>query len=139
VAAKELCQPMTLNEICRKNIGWYTDKTLDASYLKEWGLNGLSGLYFLWHKDDYCTVHEKFHMRALYVGKGTLQTRLNVHWETKDTSEQMLIYFSYVVMPNRIAKYTEQLILDCYNLPLNRSENLGKARLCAYFDQFEVD
>lgn len=139
IASRELKHPISLNELCRRNIGWYTDKSISDSHLDEWGLKGLSGLYFLWHKDDYCPVHERFHMRALYVGKGVFPARLKAHWLEKPTEEMMLIYFSYAVLPNRIAKYVEQLILDCYDLPFNRSENSGKLRLCAHFSQFEVD
>jgi hypothetical protein len=139
VAADELREPLRLNDLCRQNIGWYTDRSLTESYLGDWGLHGLSGLYFLWHKDDYCPVHEMFHMRALYVGKGSIPHRLQRHWANQPTAEQMLIYFSFVLLPNRIAKYAEQLILDTYDLPFNRAENPGTATLCAYFDQGEVD
>ena len=139
IAARELRQPLRLHDLCRGNIGWYTDRSIIDSYLGDWGLNGLSGLYFLWHKNDYCPTHEMFHMRALYVGKGSIPQRLQRHWANQPTEEQMLIYFSYVVLPNRIAKYAEQLILDCYNLPFNRAENPGIATLCAHFDQGEVD
>ena len=55
------------------------------------------------------------------------------------TSEEMLVYFTYVELPNRIAKYVEQLLLDTYELPLNISENRGDRTLCAYFTQGEVD
>lgn len=60
-----------------------------------------------------------FHMRALYVGKGSIPHRLQRHWANQPTAEQ--------------------LILDTYNLPFNRAENPGTANLCAYFDQAEVD
>ena len=139
VAASELRTPIRLEDICRENIGWYTDRSIDDSYLADWGLKGLSGLYFLWHKDEYCAEHERFHMRALYVGKGSIPRRLQKHWAEKPTEEQMLVYFTYAVLPNRMAKYVEQLILDTYNLPFNKSENRGKLTLCAYFDQGEVD
>ncbi|WP_271438931.1 hypothetical protein [Pontixanthobacter luteolus] len=139
IASRELRQPISLYDLCRENIGWYTDKAIADSHLDDWGLNGLSGLYFLWHKEDYCSVHHRFHMRALYVGKGALPARLKAHWLKKPTEELMLIYFSYVVLANRMAKYIEQLILDCYNLPFNQAENLGELSLCAHFEQAEVD
>ena len=31
---------------------------------------------------------------------------------------------------NRVAKYTEQLLLDLYCFPLNKVENYGTCRLC---------
>lgn len=139
VATQELREPIKLEEICRENIGWYTDKSIADSYIGEWDLKGLSGLYFLWHKDDYCTLHDRFHMSALYVGKGSIPQRLQRHWANQPTEEAMIVYFTYAVLPNRIAKYVEQLILDCYNILFNRAENPGKLTLCAYFDQSEVD
>ncbi|HCP82406.1 MAG TPA: hypothetical protein DIT67_12810 [Octadecabacter sp.] len=78
-------------------------------------------------------------MQALYVGKGDANKRLRHHWKTKNTEEQMLIYFTFFPCENRKAKYIELLLLDIYDLPLNKSENSGTATLCAYFSQFEVD
>ena len=139
IAERELREKMKLNDIIRHNVGWYTDRTIDHSYIDEWSLQGLSGLYFLWHKDDYCAEHERFHMRALYVGKGSIAKRLKRHWENKPTADAMLVYFTYAVLPNRTAKYVEQLILDCYDIPFNSAENRGTLRLCAYFAQGEID
>lgn len=139
IARQELRRPLKLLDLCRQNIGWYTDRSLEPSGVTGWGLGKRSGLYFLWHKDDYCDRHQLFHMRALYVGKGAFSSRLKSHWASKDTSEQLLIYFTHVQLPNRIAKYVEQLLLDTYNFPLNSSENGGEATLCAYFTQCEVD
>lgn len=139
IAKQEMRVPLKLTDLCRQNIGWYSDRSLEPSGVSGWGLGKRSGLYFLWHKDDYCDQHNLFHMRALYVGKGAFSARLRKHWATKDTSEEMLVYFTYVELPNRIAKYVEQLLLDIYRLPLNISENHGKATLCAYFSQCEVD
>ncbi len=96
-------------------------------------------MYILWHKDDYCPSHEMFHMKALYVGKGNQATRLRAHWKTRNFSEEMLVYFSFYPTTNRIAKYIEQLLLDTYQVPHNAAENVGTARLCAYFSQWEVD
>lgn len=61
------------------------------------------------------------------------------HWDSQPTEEQLLIYFTYADLLNRIAKYAEQLVLDCYRLPLNRAENTGTRKLCAHFPQGEVD
>lgn len=93
----------------------------------------------LWHKNDYCDRHQKFHMKALYVGKGGIKWRIPHHWRTKNTSNEMLIYFSFTEIENRMAKYIEQLFLDLYHFPLNRSENPGTRLLCMYCDQGEVD
>lgn len=102
-------------------------------------MNGRSGLYFLWRKDACCPEHELFHMRALYVGKGVFSRRFRRHWQAQPTLDVQLVYFTYVELPNRLAKYAEQLVLDCYDMPLNRAENAGRGRLCAYFTQNEVD
>ena len=139
ITKKEMRAPLKLSELCRQNIGWYSDRSMEPSGVSDWGLGRRSGLYFLWHKDGYCDRHDLFHMRALYVGKGAFYARLRKHWASKDTSEEMLVYFTYVELPNRIAKYVEQLILDTYELPLNISENRGEGTLCAYFTQWEVD
>nr|WP_299496499.1 hypothetical protein [uncultured Rhizobium sp.] len=128
-----------LNDLCRQNIGWYLDKTTGDSIIEEWSLGSKAGLYFLWHKEDYCAQHERYHMTALYVGKGLVSRRFANHWISKDTSKQELIYFSFVPMANRIAKYIEQLLLDIYKFPLNKAENTGTKRLCAHFTQSEVD
>ena len=139
IVARETRFAIRLDDICRANIGWYGDKSLDDSGVGDWGLKGRSGLYFLWHKDDYCPHHERFHMRALYVGKGGFDRRLRSHWQGKDTSDEMLVYFSFVELENRIAKYVEQVLLDLYQFPLNTAENPGRGRLCAHFSQGEVD
>lgn len=130
---------ITLRDITHNNVCWYTDKSMDDSGLKGLRFSDPEGIYILWHKNDYCPVHELFHMRALYVGKGNAKRRLVNHWAKKNTSEEMLIYFSFFPCRNRIAKYIEQLFLDTYNIPLNKSENTGKHTLCAYFTQEEVD
>jgi hypothetical protein len=97
------------------------------------------GIYVLWHKNDYCADHELFHMSALYIGKGAIPFRLRSHWQFKSFAEQQLVYWTYVELPNRQAKYVEQLLLDTYSIPFNVSENPGTHRLCAYFSQSEVD
>lgn len=130
---------LSLSELCRKNIGWYGDRTIDQNGVGDWELGKRSGLYFLWHKDDYCDRHDRFHLRALYVGKGGFRQRIKSHWERKDTSEQLLVYFSYVDLPNRAAKYVEQLLLDLYHFPLNKAENHGTGSLCLHLTQSEVD
>ena len=129
VAQQELRVTLKLHDLCRQNIGWYSNRSLEPSGVSGWGLGKRSGLYFLWHKNGYCDRHNLFHMRALCVDKGAFSARLRNHWASKDTAEQLLIYFTYV----------EQLLLDIYKFPLNSAENRGTANLCAYFTQNEVD
>ncbi|WP_156389439.1 hypothetical protein [Brevundimonas sp. Root1423] len=50
-----------------------------------------------------------------------------------------MIYVTHLILPNRIAKYVEQLLLDLYDFPYNKRENYGSKRLCTHLDQFEVD
>ncbi len=130
---------VTLQELTHSNISWYTDRSMDDSGLSGMLINEPYGVYILWHKNDYCNVHDRFHMKALYAGKGNPKRRLTHHWETKNTADEMLIYFSFFPCRNRISKYLEQLLLDTYDFPMNRSENKGKLTLCAYFSQGEVD
>ena len=78
-------------------------------------------------------------MSARYVGKGAFSSRIRRHWAKQPTSERDLTYFTYASLPNRLAKYAEQLILDCYDIPWNRAENSGKGLLCSHFTQWEVD
>ena len=139
IANSELVKPILLHRLARKNIGWFSDKTICHHHIEDWNLNQVEGIYILWHKSDYCAEHERFHMRALYVGKGNIGARFRSHWKNKDFSEELLIYFTYVALPNRLSKYIEQLLLDLYNLPLNKSENPGRKVLCQHFTQFEVD
>jgi hypothetical protein len=76
---------------------------------------------------------------VFYVGKGVIERRLLNHWEKKDYSAEALVYWSFLEMPNRQAKYVEQLLLDLYKFPSNRSENRGRGLLCAHYNQNEVD
>ncbi len=129
-----------LRDVCHSNIGWYTDRTIcDEHLLDEWISKEAFGVYVLWHKDDYCEHHEMFHMRALYVGKGQVGKRLLSHWKCKDFSEEMLVYWTFLEIPNRQAKYCEQLLLDTYRVPLNKAETTGELLFCAHFSQSEVD
>jgi len=129
----------TLRDVAESAIGWFQDRTLgEDNFLREWGLND-SGVYVIWHKDAYCAEHERFHMRALYVGKGDFYGRLNAHWKNKDFSTELLLYFTMLRLPNRQAKYVEQLLLDLYEFPYNVAENPGTARLCWFLTQDQVD
>lgn len=130
----------SLRDLCHSNIGWYTDKSIcDEHLLDDWIQRSAFGVYVLWHKDDYCDVHEMFHMSGLYVGKGHIGKRLLSHWKNKDFSEEMLVYWSFLELPNRQAKYCEQLLLDSYHVPLNKAEMTGTLSLCAHYTQTEVD
>ncbi|EDM82222.1 hypothetical protein [Limnobacter sp. MED105] len=129
-----------LRDFCHSNIGWYTDRTIcDEDLLDDWISKDAFGVYVLWHKDDYCAAHEMFHLRALYVGKGKIGKRLLAHWKNKDFSEEMLVYWTFLELPNRQAKYCEQLLLDTYSVPLNKAETTGELLLCTHLSQFEVD
>jgi hypothetical protein len=137
---RELNSKLSLKELCHSNIGWFSDKSICDSYeLADWMDSKIFGIYFLWHKDDYCPTHNLFHMKCLYVGKGQIKNRITRHFYSKDFSENMLVYFTYYDLPNRLSKYYEQLILDIFNVPFNKSENKGLNNLCMYFTQNEVD
>jgi hypothetical protein len=141
IIARETSFPIRLDSLVSENIGWVFDKSLELKISE--GLITASkndfGVYFLWHKEDCCCIHQPYHMKALYVGKGAINARLISHLRDKDFSEEVLVYFSYLSLPNRQAKYVEQLILDVYDIPHNNSENTGNKRLCAYWDQSQVD
>jgi hypothetical protein len=127
----------SLQQLSHSNIGWFVG---DQHLLTEWQLDAREGLYLLWHKDGWCPKHELFHLRGLYVGKGRIGARLFARWRDKDFSAQDgLVYWTYVEMLNRQAKYIEQLLLDLYAFPMNKSEMRGKDPLCAHLTQSEVD
>jgi hypothetical protein len=128
---------LSLHQLASSNIGWFCD--FDDLKFCDWKISKTSGVYALWHKDEYCPTHEIFHCRALYVGKGYVKTRIFDHALKKDFGDAQLVYFSYVEIPNRHAKYVEQLLLDLYDFPLNTSENSGTGKLCYYMTQAEVD
>jgi hypothetical protein len=139
IAMSELVDPIALNRIARMNIGWFSDSSICDHHIELWRLDQAEGLYILWHKSDYCPEHDRFHMTALYVGKGNIGMRLRNHWKNKDFSDQLLIYFTYIELPNRLAKYFEQLLLDVYDFAFNKAENTGTKVLCEHFTQCEVD
>lgn len=139
IISKELNTDLTLNEIVRQNIGWFSDRDTCDHMLNEWGLKNAFGLYFIWYKEDYCADHDLFHMTCKYIGKGHIVRRLINHYNTKNFDTDGLLYFTFIALENRLAKYFEQLFLDIYDIPLNNSEKKGKNRLCAYFTQNEVD
>ena len=78
-------------------------------------------------------------MRSRYVGMGNIAARFRDHWDRKDFSEELFVYFTYVEMSNRLSKYFEQVLLDLYHFPLNKSENTGCKVLYQHFAQSDVD
>lgn len=126
---------LNLRDFCHSNIGWFVK---DANLLEAWGGDSREGVYLLWAKTDYCEVHERYHMQSLYVGKGRIMRRLYRHWVSKDFPSE-LVYWTFLELPNRKAKYVEQLFLDLFRFSLNKAENRGGEKLCAYFTQEEVD
>jgi hypothetical protein len=87
--AKETNFGITLEDLCRSSIGWFGDKSVGDHLIREWDIEKTDGVYLLWHKDGYCAIHEMFHMRCLYVGKGNIPLRLIDHWKKKDFSEEL--------------------------------------------------
>jgi hypothetical protein len=127
----------SMHELAHSNMGWFCG--FDDLIFCDWPLSRNSGVYLLWEKDGYCSKHEMFHCSALYVGKGRVKARIFDHAKNKGFTEEDLIYFTFLELENRKAKYIEQLLLDLYFLPLNKAENTGKGKLCAYIDQSEAD
>jgi hypothetical protein len=139
ISASELVLHISLKDLTHSNIGWFSDKSIGDHLINEWNLEQKEGIYIIWHKNDYCAKHEMYHMRALYVGKGIIGTRLRSHWKNKDFSEELILYFTFFEMKNRVSKYIEQLLLDIFDFPFNKVENTGKEKLCVHFTQSEVD
>ena len=52
LAAAELRSPPLLDDLCRTNIAYYCDQTIDDVLVRDWPLKGRSGVYILWHKDE---------------------------------------------------------------------------------------
>ncbi len=130
---------VTLRALCRSNIGWFADKSISVHHLHDWGISNTIGVYLLWQKNGYCSTHDLHHMRSLYVGKGNIKARLIDHWKMKDFADEMLVYWTFLEMPNRQAKYVEQLLLDLYKFPYNKSESHGALTLCTHLPQSELD
>lgn len=137
ILATETSFGITVEQLATSNIGWFCN--FDDLRYCNWQISKLSGVYALWHKDEYCPQHKLYHCKALYVGKGFVQSRIFNHAQKKDFGSADLVYFSYIEVLNRQAKYIEQLLLDLYDFPLNISENSGRAKLCLYLTQSAVD
>ena len=135
--ASETNFEITVQRLALSNVGWFCD--LDDLRFNEWRISKTSGVYALWHKDEYCADHDLFHCKALYIGKGRVKSRIYNHAKTKHFGDANLVCFSYLEIPNRKAKYVEQLLLDLYNFPMNSNENTGKGKLCYYLTQSQAD
>lgn len=97
-----------------------------------------SGVYLLWNRIDYCEVHHHQINEALYVGKGDVAVRLRRHYQTKAFPEE-IVFVTHLDLPNRLAKYVEQLLLDLYDMPMNTHENLGRSHLRNCWDDNLLD
>lgn len=135
ILQRETRFPWTLAQLCCSNILWFVE---DAGPTER-DCSGVEGVYLLWHKDGWCATHELNHMRSLYVGKGRFYPRMYDHWRTKDFSREQSVYWTLVEMPNRQAKYVEQLLLDLFDFPFNKAECRGMSRLCMHLSPEEVD
>lgn len=124
-------------DLAHSNMGWFCG--FDDLKNGNWPISKNGGVYLLWEKNDYCPEHERFHAKALYVGKGYVKKRIFNHAKNKGFTEEDIVYFTFLDIPNRQAKYIEQLLLDLYDFPLNKSENPGRERFCAYITQKEAD
>ena len=139
ILKEELKINIDLEVVYKSNIGWFTDKSISPSLLDEWQIDDKFGIYFLWHKADYCNTHELYLMDCLYIGKGNILNRIKNHYENKDFKDYGLIYFTYFEIINRHAKYIEQLHLDFYDIPYNKQEKKGEKKLRIFLTQIEVD
>lgn len=137
IVKKEVKFNITPNKLFHENIGWFCG--LDDLKINNWPISKDDGVYLLWEKIDYCPQHKLFISEALYVGKGNIKKRIYDHAKNKGFTEENLVYFSFLDIPNRSAKYIEQLLLDLYKFPLNKAENNGQAVLYSYLTQTEVD
>jgi hypothetical protein len=126
---------IALREFCTSNQGSFiTRRSAPPRYLDEhWVGIPEKGVYLLWTPGPHCPAHAHVSMEAFYVGKGTgsgsIGQRLYSHWEKKDFAPHQRVYFSYVEMLNRHAKYYEQLFLDTHRFPGNRAETSGRVPL----------
>lgn len=96
-------------------------------------LRGQAGLYHLWVDHDACTDHNTHTMLCAYVGKGPPEGRIASHVKNRWPGAVQL-FATFTPMENRMAKYYEQLFLDCYEFILNKAENRGKNKLYAVWD-----
>jgi hypothetical protein len=96
-------------------------------------LRGKSGLYQLWVDYQSCDDHDTSTMLCVYVGKGPPEKRVTSHIKEK-WHKDVQLFATFSSMSNRLAKYYEQLFLDCYHFDLNFAENAGTEKLYAVWD-----
>lgn len=84
-------------------------------------LDGKFGIYHLWHPRGLGIDRKEGILQALYVGKGHLRIRTDVHL-TKHLNDFGTLFISFYECENRIAKYLEQLFLDTFQFPRNSAE-----------------
>ncbi|MHA2774828.1 hypothetical protein ACXZ7F_26595 [Vibrio harveyi] len=97
------------------------------------GLKGKFGVYAFWtYRSDFENGNEQM-FKCQYIGKGYIDRRLKDNLEKKWKDMQSM-YFTFFECKNRLAKYIEQLILDCYDIPYNKAENPGEGELVALWN-----
>ena len=97
-------------------------------------LRGQAGLYHLWVDHDACNDHNTYTMLCAYVGKGPPEGRIASHIKSRWPGDVQL-FATFTRMENRMAKYYEQLFLDCYDFHLNTAEKRGTDALYAVWDE----
>ncbi|CAD6881637.1 hypothetical protein [Methylomonas albis] len=137
IISEETLIEVSAKDLAHSNLGWFCG--FDDLKNGAWPISENDGVYLLWEKNDYCPKHDRFHARALYVGKGFVKKRIFDHAKNKGFTEDNIVYFTFIDIANRKAKYVEQLLLDLYDFPLNKAENLGTGRFCGYITQSEAD
>lgn len=140
LARAELSQPIDANMLVNES-GYCMMIPVDPSFvigdldhklfLK--ALKNQSGLYHLWIDYESCDDHDTHTMLCAYVGKGLPDSRIADHIKSKWPNGVQL-YATFSQMNNRLAKYYEQLFLDCYGFILNKNENSGSKTLYAVWD-----
>tara|TARA_B100000700_G_C14836039_1_gene756876 strand:+ start:117 stop:746 length:630 start_codon:yes stop_codon:yes gene_type:complete len=111
-------------------------------YLNTNPLNILSkdsvGIYVIW-EDTKLSLQKSVIMRALYIGEGIAQQRLNKHHSEKDLINRFGNYaVSYYEIERRFALYLESLFLEHYKFTLNTEHNYGNKELFALISEEAV-
>jgi len=144
ILKNELKEPLLLEHIAIKRADFFNfplelmnvfcqeeDLTIN-DYL--YRLRDKEGLYFLWSIEEKCIEHNNYKLRCVYVGKGQLSRRIKAHIDTKWKNSDGFIA-SFYECENRISKYLEQTILDCYSPCLNKAEKRGLGDLMIIIDR----
>ena len=145
IAREELSRPIEANVLVNKSEfcmmipiddNWVVGDMDHKLFLRT--LKEQSGLYHLWINYEDCGDHGTHTMICVYVGKGPPDTRIASHIKHK-WPNGVHLYATFTQMDNRLAKYYEQLFLDCYSFLLNSAENSGSAILYAVWDNDRHD